>query len=250
MNNDYKWTFNYTKKTLELRPGGCSRCMSVWIWGGRSGLSWLGLFAFMLLRSGTCTCGRNIAPLFRIAAAKFQTAKFRALRPQLRSLPSLFITLVLSCLVDRACTFLCEVAWRWLNVLTYCWIFYEPSCALHGRLGVLSGVLYLAWGFAWLETSSWIQSRLCFKGESLALVDDFIFELQIASCLLWLRWLIDQCFVWIVLYVLLDLTSKLAVICHMQLGIDRDFEMCLFCEDACVGPAEATHRHCSVELFF
>jgi hypothetical protein len=60
----------------------------------------------MLLRSATRNCSRNIGPLFRIAAAKFQNAKFRALphsgsgngtlpllRVQLRPLPPLFITL-------------------------------------------------------------------------------------------------------------------------------------------------------------
>ena len=33
----------------------------------------------MLLRPATRNCGRNIGPLFRIAASKFQDAKFRAL---------------------------------------------------------------------------------------------------------------------------------------------------------------------------
>jgi hypothetical protein len=60
----------------------------------------------MLLRPATCNCGRNIDPLFRIVAAKFQDAKFRALphsgsgngplpllRVQLRPLPPLFISL-------------------------------------------------------------------------------------------------------------------------------------------------------------
>jgi hypothetical protein len=63
----------------------------------------------MLLRPATCNCGRNIGPLFKIAAAKFQDAKFRALpysgsgngplpllRVQLRPLPPLFIILVIS----------------------------------------------------------------------------------------------------------------------------------------------------------
>jgi hypothetical protein len=60
----------------------------------------------MLLRPATGNCGRNIGPLFRIAAAKFHGAKFRALprsdsgdgplpllRVQLRPLSLLFITL-------------------------------------------------------------------------------------------------------------------------------------------------------------
>jgi hypothetical protein len=60
----------------------------------------------MLLRPATRNCGRNIGPLFKIVAAKFQDAKFRALphsdsdneplpllRVQLRLLPPLFITL-------------------------------------------------------------------------------------------------------------------------------------------------------------
>jgi hypothetical protein len=60
----------------------------------------------MLLRSATRNCGRNISPLFKIAAAKFQDAKFKVLphsgsgngplpllRVQLRPLPPLFITL-------------------------------------------------------------------------------------------------------------------------------------------------------------
>jgi hypothetical protein len=61
----------------------------------------------MLLRPATRNCGRNIGPLFKIAAAKFQDAKFMALphsgsgngpllllRVQLQPLPPLFITLV------------------------------------------------------------------------------------------------------------------------------------------------------------
>jgi hypothetical protein len=61
----------------------------------------------MLLRPATYNYGRNIGPLFRIVAAKFQNTKFRALphsdsgngplpllRVQLRPLPPLFITLV------------------------------------------------------------------------------------------------------------------------------------------------------------
>jgi hypothetical protein len=60
----------------------------------------------MLLRPATHNCGCNIGSLFRIAAAKFQNAKFKALphssnsngplpllRVQLRQLPPLFITL-------------------------------------------------------------------------------------------------------------------------------------------------------------
>jgi hypothetical protein len=60
----------------------------------------------MLLRPAMCNCGRNISPLFKIAAAKFQNAKFRVLphsgsdngplpllRVQLRPLPPLFINL-------------------------------------------------------------------------------------------------------------------------------------------------------------
>jgi hypothetical protein len=60
----------------------------------------------MLLRPATRNCSRNIGLLFRIAAAKFQDAKFRALshsgsgngslpllRVQLRPLLPLFITL-------------------------------------------------------------------------------------------------------------------------------------------------------------
>jgi hypothetical protein len=59
----------------------------------------------MLLRPATRNCGRNIGPLFKIAAVKFQDAKFRTLphsgsgnRPlpllqvQLRLPPPLFIT--------------------------------------------------------------------------------------------------------------------------------------------------------------
>jgi hypothetical protein len=62
----------------------------------------------MLLRPATGNCGRNIGPLFRIAAVKFHGAKFRALprsgsgdgplsllQVQLRPLPLLFITLTL-----------------------------------------------------------------------------------------------------------------------------------------------------------
>jgi hypothetical protein len=52
----------------------------------------------MLLRPATRNCGRNISPLFKIAATKFHNAKFKALpllRVQLRPLPPLFITLVL-----------------------------------------------------------------------------------------------------------------------------------------------------------
>jgi hypothetical protein len=62
----------------------------------------------MLLRHATRNCGRNISPLFKIAAAKFHDAKFKALprsgsgngplpllRVQLRPLPPLFITLLL-----------------------------------------------------------------------------------------------------------------------------------------------------------
>jgi len=37
------------------------------------------LFASMLLRPATCNCGPQYRLLFRIAAAKFQAAKFRAL---------------------------------------------------------------------------------------------------------------------------------------------------------------------------
>jgi hypothetical protein len=61
----------------------------------------------MLLRPATRNYGRNIGPLFKIAAAKFQDAKFRTLphsgsengllpllRVQLRPLPPLFITLL------------------------------------------------------------------------------------------------------------------------------------------------------------
>jgi hypothetical protein len=68
----------------------------------------------MLLRSATRNCGHNIGPLFKIMAAKFQDAKFRALthsgsgngplpllRVQLRPLPPLFITLVW---IDHGCT--------------------------------------------------------------------------------------------------------------------------------------------------
>jgi hypothetical protein len=63
----------------------------------------------MLLRPATRNCGRNIGLLFKIADAKFQNAKFRTLphsgsgnrplpllRVQLRPLPPLFITLVLT----------------------------------------------------------------------------------------------------------------------------------------------------------
>jgi hypothetical protein len=63
----------------------------------------------MLLRPAMRNCGRNISPLFKIAAAKFQDAKFRVLphsgsgngplpllRMQLRPLPPLFITLAAS----------------------------------------------------------------------------------------------------------------------------------------------------------
>jgi hypothetical protein len=69
----------------------------------------------MLLRPVTCNCGRNIGPLFRIAAAKLQDAKFRALphsgsgngplpllRVQLRLLPPLFITLASIAHQDRS----------------------------------------------------------------------------------------------------------------------------------------------------
>ena len=107
MNNDYRWTFNYTQRTTEPRPGGYSRCISVWVGGvSRSELGWLGLFASMLLQLTMCNCDRNIAPLFRIADAKFHTTKFRALphsgsgngllpllRLQLQPLPPLLITL-------------------------------------------------------------------------------------------------------------------------------------------------------------
>jgi len=60
------------------------------------------LFASTLLRPATCNYGPRYCLLFRIAAAKFQAAKFRALPcsgggngslPQLRPLPPLFITL-------------------------------------------------------------------------------------------------------------------------------------------------------------
>jgi hypothetical protein len=74
----------------------------------------------MLLRPATRNCGRNIGPLFKIAAAKFQDAKFRVLphsgsangplpllRVQLRPLPPLFYylgcyTLAYSNLIRRA----------------------------------------------------------------------------------------------------------------------------------------------------
>jgi hypothetical protein len=68
----------------------------------------------MLLRPATRNCGRNISPLFRIAAAKLQDAKFRALphsgssngplpllQVQLRPLPPLFITLLVAWVMDE-----------------------------------------------------------------------------------------------------------------------------------------------------
>jgi hypothetical protein len=67
----------------------------------------------MLLRPATRNCSRNIGLLFRIAAAKFQDAKFRALphscsgngsllRVQLRGVPLLFITLTIAVELQRA----------------------------------------------------------------------------------------------------------------------------------------------------
>ena len=66
----------------------------------------------MLLQPATRNCGRNIGPLFRIAAAKFPDAKFRelphSLRVKLRPLPPLFITVTIKhsflvvCVVETA----------------------------------------------------------------------------------------------------------------------------------------------------
>jgi hypothetical protein len=75
----------------------------------------------MLLRPATCNCGRNIDPLFRIAAAKLHDTKFRALphsgsgngplpllRVQLWPLPPLFITLHGTLLAAAACMMRCS----------------------------------------------------------------------------------------------------------------------------------------------